>query len=148
MKKSLLFVALCAVATIMTGCLTTNTNDATAVAQFKVAPKVYQADIVTGKKAVSAEVTVYNVLGLISWGVTEFADDAFVSSAVVSPLPIKLLESPEDAAKKGATFKACAENKADAIIAAKYKLDIANFFVYKTVKAKVTGYPATIKGVK
>lgn len=144
MKKqfALAFGALVA-AVGMVGCMSTHTNDGTAVVKIAVT-KDYKADIVTQAKPVSAEVTVHNVLG-ITWGVSDFADDAFVStSSTILPLGI----SPFDAAKQGATFKACEAAKADAILAAKYKMDVADFIVYKKISCKVTGYPASIKGVK
>ena len=50
--------------------------------------------------------------------------------------------------KQGATYNACAANKADRLLAAKYKVDVKDFFVYKNVTAQVTGYPGVIKGVK
>lgn len=140
-----MFVAACAIAAFMTGCMATHTNDGTAVVKLNVESKEFKADVVAGKTAVSGEATVHNLFGLFTWGVSEFADDAFVSTSV---LPFQLAVSPLTVAKQGATYNACAANKADAILAAKYKLDIADFFVYKSIKAKVTGYPATIKGVK
>jgi len=145
MKKSFLLVgAAVAAAFVMTGCMSTHTNDATSVAKVCVT-KNFAADVVAGQKAVSGEATVHNVLGLFTWGVSEFADDAFVSTT--GPV-FQLAVSPVDAAKQGAAYRACAAAKADTILAAKYKLDIKDFFVYKSVKCKVTGYPGTIKGVK
>lgn len=145
MKKSLMLVAACAIAAFMTGCMATHTNDGTVTVKPVVKSKVFEADIVAGKQAVSGEATVHNLFGLITWGVSDFADDAFVTT---SALPFQFTVSPDTVAKQGATYNACAASKADAILAAKYKVDIKDFIVYKSIKAKVTGYPASIKGVK
>lgn len=147
MKKSLLLVVFAAVAFVMTGCMSTHTNDAAAAAKFKVDTPTFTADVVAGKNTVSGEANVHCILGIITWGVSDFADDAFVNSSIASLLPIKIA-CPNTIVKQGATYNACATAKADAILAAKYKLDIADYFVYKNIKCKVTGYPATIKGIK
>lgn len=143
MKKLMVFGAALA-AVLLSGCMSTHTNDGTAVVKINI-KKDYAANIVAQNKAVSGEATVHNVLGLITWGVSEFADDAFVTT---SGSILQIGVSPYDAAKQGATYKACAASKSDAILAAKYKMDIKDFFVYKKVQCKVTGYPAAIKGVK
>ena len=140
-----MLVAVCAIAAFMTGCMSTHTNDATAVAQVKLNCKKFDTDIVAGKTKVKGTATIHNVLGLISWGVSDFADDAFVST---SALPIQLCVSPETMVKQGATYNACAANNADFVLAAKYKMDVKDFFVYKQITCDVTGYPASIKGVK
>ena len=145
MKKSLLLAgAAVAAAFVMTGCMSTHTNDAANGAKVDVT-KTFTADVTVGQKAVSGEATVHNVLGLFTFGVSEFADDAFVSTT--GPV-LQLAVSPVDAAKQGAAYKACAAAKADTILAAKYKLEIKDFFVYKCVNCKVTGFPGTVKGVK
>ena len=145
MKKQLLLAGgAVAAAFVMTGCMATHTNDATATVQFNV-EKDFKADVMTSQQAVSGEATVHNLFGLISWGVSDFADDAFVTT---NASPLQLAASPLTIAKQGATYNACESAKADVILAAKYKIDVADFFVYKTVKCKVTGDPGTIKGVK
>ena len=40
------------------------------------------------------------------------------------------------------------ETNTNVLLAAKYKLDINDYFIYKAIKCKVTGYPGSIKGVK
>ena len=143
MKKSLLLVAVCAVAAFMTGCMATHTNDAASSAKVCVGKK-FDADIAAGKQAVSGTATVHNLFGFITWGVSNFADDAFVSGNN----GLQLAVSPLTVAKQGATYNACTANKADMLLAAKYKIDVKDFFIYKNVTAQVTGYPGVIKGVK
>ena len=128
--------------------MSTNTNDAAAAVSYKVKAPVFTANVVAGKAVVAGEATVHNLFGIISWGPTAFADDAFVSvDNGASLLPFKLA-MPADLAKQAASYNACAKAKADVILAAKYKLDIADYFVYKTIKCKVSGYPGTVKGIK
>lgn len=143
MKKALLLAAVCAVAAFVSGCIANHTNDAATSAKACVTKK-FEADIAAGKTAVSGKATVHNVLGIISWGVNDYADDAFVSGAP----SLQLFASPLTVAKQGATFNACNDAKADMLLAAKYKIKISDFFVYKKVECDVTGFPGVVKGVK
>lgn len=143
MKKALLLAAVCAVAAFVSGCIANHTNDAATSAKASVT-KNFEADIVAGKTAVSGKAMVHNVLGIITWGVSDYADDAFVSGAP----SLQLFASPLTVAKQGATFNACNDAKADMLLAAKYKIKISDFFVYKKVECDVTGFPGVVKGVK
>ena len=144
MKKQLLLACgAIAAALAMTGCMATHTNDAASGAKVCVGKK-FDADIVAGKQAVSGTATVHNLFGIITWGVSNFADDAFVSGNN----SLQFVASPLTVAKQGATYNACTANKADMLLAAKYNIKVSDFFVYKSVKCDVTGYPGVIKGVK
>ena len=143
MKKTLMFVAVCAIAAFMTGCMSTHTNDAAATAKACVGKK-FEADIVAGKTAVKGQATIHNVLGLITWGVDSYADEAFVSGAPA----IQLAPNPLTIAKQGATYNACTAAKADMLLAAKYNIKISDFFVYKKIECNVSGFPGVVKGVK
>ena len=145
MKKSLLILAAAATALIMTGCFATHTNDAAVPVNVDVQAPKFTADVEAGKTAVSGEATVHNVLNLFTWGVGNFADDAFVKT---SGLPFTLIVPADQVAKQGAAYNACDAANADVILAAKYKLEIKDYFVYKAIKCTVTGYPGVIKGVK
>ena len=102
-KQFLLAVGAVATALVMTGCMATHTNDAASGVEVKVT-KTYEADIAAGRNAVSGEATVHNLFGIITWGVSSFADDAFVSTTAA---PLQLSVSPATVAKQGATFNAC-----------------------------------------
>ena len=143
MKKSLMLVAVCAIATCLTGCFATHTSDAAATAKACVSKK-FEADIQAGKTAVAGKATVHNVLGLITWGVSNYADDAFVSGAPA----LQLVASPLTVVKQGATYNACKAAKADMLLAANYNIKISDFFVYKKIECDVTGFPGVVKGVK
>ena len=106
-KQCLLAVGAVATALVMTGCMATHTNDAASGVEVKVT-KTYEADIAAGRNAVSGEATVHNLFGIITWGVSSFADDAFVSTTAA---PLQLSVSPATVAKQGATFNACKSAK-------------------------------------
>ena len=144
MKKQLLLAGgAVAAALVMTGCMATHSNDAASSAKVCVGKK-FDADIVAGKQAVSGTATVHNLFGIITWGVSNFADDAFVSGNN----GLQLSVSPLTVAKQGATYNACAASKADMLLAAKYNIKVSDFVVYKSVKCDVTGFPGVVKGVK
>lgn len=128
---------------LMTGCMSTNTNDGATPVSFAVA-KAYTADVDVQKEATQAEATVNCLFGLITWGVSEYADDAFVTSNT----GLGLFKDPATVAKQGATYKACDATKADYLLGATYRIDTQDYFIFKTVKCTATGYPATVKGVK
>lgn len=141
MKKVLVLAG--AALALMTGCISVNNNDGAIPADITVR-KGYIADIDVQDKAASGEATVNCLFGFITWGVSEYADDAFVKTGPA----ISLLKNANDVAKQGATYNACEKTKADYLLGAKYRLDTEDYFVFKTVKCTATGYPGTIKGVK
>ncbi len=142
MKKMLAFASLALVA-LMTGCTAVNTNDG-AVPTEVVVRKVYTPSIDVKTTTVSGEATVNSLFGILNWGVTEYADDAFV---VRSNTGLSLFTSPNKVAQQGATYKACAANDADYLLGATYRIDTEDYIVYKKVKCVATGYPGTLKGV-
>ena len=145
MKKSLMLVAVCAIAVFMTGCFATHTNDAATSAKTCVSKK-FEADIDAGKTKVNGSATIHTVLGLITWGVNSYADDAFVADNAI--IPFQFTISPLTIAKQGATYNACKNAKADMLLAAKYNIKISDYLVYKKIECQVAGFPGVVKGVK
>lgn len=141
MKKMLVLAG--AALALMTGCISLNTNDGAIPADITVR-KAYTADIDVKDTPASGEATVNCLFGFITWGVSEYADDAFVQKGP----SISLLKSADAVAKQGATYNACEAAKADYLLGAKYRLDTESYIVFKKVKCTATGYPGTIKGVK
>lgn len=141
MKKMLILAS--ATLALTTGCISLNTNDGAVPVEVKV-QKAYTADIAVQDKTTSAEATVNCLFGLITWGVTEYADDAFVTSNA----SLSLVKDANTVAKQGATYKACKATNADYLLGATYRIDTEDYFVFKKVKCTATGYPATVKGVK
>jgi hypothetical protein len=142
MKKMLLLAS--AAMALMTGCMSTNTNDGAVAAPITMRNKEYIADVTVQKTAVSGEATANCLFGFITWGVSEYADEAFVKN---SGLGISL-GGADTVVKQGATYQACEAAKADYLLGAKYRIDTSDYFIFKKVKCTATGYPATIKGVK
>lgn len=140
MKKVLVLAG--AALALMTGCISVNNNDGAYPAEITVR-KNYIADIDVQETAVQGEATVNCLFGLITWGVSEYADEAFVETG----LGVTLIKGANDVAKQGATYKACEAAKADYLLGAKYRIDTEDYFVFKKVKCTATGYPGTIKGV-
>lgn len=144
MKKSLLIVGAAMMAAVaLTGCFSVNTNDAAVKAPVCL-KKQMTPDIKVGLNKVSGEASVNCLFGFITWGVSEYADDAFVCS---SSMPL-LIADGKTVAKQGATYKACGKSKADYILGAKYRVDTKDYFVFKQIKCKVTGFPGYLKGMK
>lgn len=143
MKKSLVFTGAAVAAFAMTGCFATHTNDAAVPVAAKVCAP-FAAHVEAGSAAVSGEATVHSFLGIFNWGVSSFADDAFVTTTTNMPF---VIASANEVAKQGATFNACASAKADMLLGAQYKIDIADYLIYKSVKCTVTGYPGHLNGV-
>lgn len=146
MKKSLLLAGAVFAAVFMTGCFSANTNDAAVSAKVRLEHKRFSVDIQPGKDKVFGEASLNSLFGFINWGVSEFADDAFVGTEI-SILPIKFA-SAETLVKQGATYKACERAGADYILGAKYRIDTKDYIVFKQIKCRVTGYPAYLKGIK
>lgn len=142
MKKAsmLTIAALCALSA-MTGCITVNKNDGgESGMRIPVSQDVIHEQITVDKTPVTAQDEVKCLFGLITWGssashVADVTDDLVPFGASVK-------------AKNGAYANACDKAKCDRLVATRYKITTNDYFVYKTVKAEVTGYPAKISGVK
>ena len=51
-------------------------------------------------------------------------------------------------AKNGAYANACDKAKCDRLVGTRYTITTNDYFVYKEVKAEISGYPATLAGVE
>lgn len=140
MKKMLFgLVAGAASLVVFSGCAT-YTNDVASATKIKTTAH-YEATYDYKPQKVSGEATVHSLFGIFTWGVSAVADDAFSSEYSFIP-------TAASKAKGGATYNACKANKADALLAAKYVVEDEDYFVYRKVKATVSGLPATLKEVK
>ncbi len=146
MKKSIIMFAAAICATLfVTGCMTKNTSQGAYMADIKI-EKTYQAVIDAQNKQVSGEATVNNLFGFITWGVSDFADEAFTKYQG-GPMLFFTLDA-KTAAKQGATYNACEAANADMLLGAKYVIDTQDYIVYKRITCKATGTPANLKGIK
>ena len=138
MKKVL---ALAAMALLAGGCITVNKNDGgeSSMALPIVKDAIHEV-VIVGKKPVTANDQIHCLFGLICWGssathVADVTDDLIPVGAIVK-------------AKNGAYANACDRGKCDQLVGTRYKITTEDYFVYKQVKAEVTGYPAKISGVE
>lgn len=136
MKKILMAIA---VAAVSCGCVSVSQNDGgTANLRPFVVKDVIHEKYEVGQEKITATDRVKCLFGLFSWGSSakHTADHAshgfFVSSR----------------AKNGAYANACDAGECDAIVAARYKVTVKNYFIYSCATAEVSGYPVKVTGVE
>ena len=94
------------------------------------------------QQPVTAKCTVIGICGLFTIGdpeVTHISDQAPCERVPFGAMP---------KAKNGAYSKACDAAKCDSIVGARYTVTTQDYFVYETVTAEITGYPAKMTGVE
>lgn len=131
------------IAAVACGCVSVNQNDGgNACRRPCIAKDIVHEKFTVSDKTVSAEDNLNCLFGLICWGstATHIADavcgqNTFVPNAL-------------DKAKNGAYANACDAAKCDQIVGAKYKITTKDYFVFKQLKAEITGYPASLTGVE
>jgi hypothetical protein len=148
MKKGLIIAtALCGII-ILAGCQSNYINQPTSLLQIKAEAKVEPIISVGGKIEGTAAVT--RTAFVFVHGPGKFAEgvnygnnnykDQSVSTSIFCDTVVM--------AKAAAAYRACAENKADFIICPRYVISVTDYFFYKKVVAKVTGYKGTLRDVK
>ena len=145
MKKSILISGCCALsALILSGCSAVNTSQGAYTADVSVS-KEFTPVVDLQKEVVSGEAQVNCLFGIFTWGVSSFADNAFVKSTGPS---FSITANPMDVAKQGATYNALDAANADMLLAAKYVIDTKDYVVFKQINCTATGFPGVIKDVK
>ena len=143
MKKSMLFAAFAFIAFAVTGCTAINTSQGADAPKVKIT-KEYTADIEHKNTVVAGQATVYNLFGIFTWGVSNFADYAFAGD---SSFP-SIITSPMTLAKQGATYNACEASGSDMLLGAKYKITTQDYIVFKIITCDASGFPGVLKGIK
>ena len=139
MKKTMLCAVIAAIAC---GCVSVNQNDGgSACRKPCIATDIVHEKFTVADQTVSAEDQLNCLFGLICWGSTATHIADAVSGQ--SPFPNAI-----DKAKNGAYANACDAAKCDQVVGAKYKVTTEDYYVFKKVKAEITGYPATLTGVE
>ena len=100
-------------------------------------------NITIAKEQVIGEATEKAVFGIFAWGVSKTAE-GFTYNAE----PVISLDVAANKAKAGAVYNACKKAKADILISPQYLIETKNYVIYKVVKCKVIGYPATLNSVE
>ena len=138
MKKLMMFSAL-AVASALVGCTTINKNDGgNSCLRPQVIKDGMQIKYDVGEAKVSGTDQINCLFGFICWGST--------ASHVCDQSEGSLFGN--DIVKNGAYANACDAGNCDQIVAARYKITTDDYFVFKKIKAEVSGFPATAKSVK
>lgn len=154
-KKGLIMkkIAMCLVAVavcgfILTGCKSTNTSDGGSMNIYPqtVGPVDAYRPLykVNEKQKVDGEAKINVLFGIFTWGdTTNFADNSSLfGNAWYAAFCSK------EMAGKAAFYNACIAANCDAIVAARYVINTTDYFVFKTMKVKVTGFPAVMTGVE
>ena len=154
MKKFIL-LALCATASLFfAGCTSINTSDAGSM-------NVYPATVgpvdsyrplykVNERERISGEAKINVLFGIFAWGDTS----AFADNASLTPSDsfwgafFAWVPNAKAIAARAAFYNACTTSKSDAVVAARYEIQTDDYFVFKKMNVKVTGFPATLTGVE
>ena len=139
MKKLMMAAAVAAVAC---GCVSVNQNDGgNACRKPCIAKDIVHEKFTVANKTVSAQDQVNCLFNFITWG----SSATHIADAVCAPA---FDFGGVAKAKNGAYANACDAAKCDQVVGAKYKVTTEDYFVFKKVKAEITGYPATLTGVE
>ena len=128
----------------LTGCGTTKISQPAAPYAVTV-KKELSADVKVGDK-ITGNANISVLFGIFSWGESKFAEGVSYGGApegggIFGP-------GPEAEVKAAAVYDAVSKNKTDVIVTPAYILDIKNYFVFKTIKADVTGYSGTVSSLE
>lgn len=154
MKKFVPLALFAVAALLFSGCTSINTSDAGSM-------NVYPATVgpvdnyrplykVNEKERVSGQAQVNVLFGIFAWGDTSaFADNAtLAASDSIWGMFFAWLPNAKEIAAKAAFYNACTSSKSDAVVAARYEIQTDDYFVFKKMNVKVTGFPATLTGVE
>lgn len=139
-KTAMMVLSVSILGVIATGCTSVNTNDVAKAVSIDRMKVPYEVVLDCKKEKVKNEASVSVLFGFITWGESNFADDTALGDFS--------LFSPAGQVKAAAVYKACKASKSDVLLATKYEIKTKDYFVFKTVKCKVAGYPAKVTGVK
>ena len=118
---------------VMTGCTSVNTSDA---GSMNVYPQtVGPVDV---------------LFGIFAWGDTStFADNASIFNQN-SPFAFLFswIPNAQNIAAKAAFYNACKKAQCDAVVASRYEIKTDDYWLFKKLDVKVSGFPATMTGVE
>lgn len=146
MKKVWMSVALAAAIASTTGCVSYNVSQPTAPLEGVVRSDL-KADVKVGE-AISGQSStniLFNFLNI--GGDNQFADGVAYSGGATGGLSA-LLPDPISSTKAAAAYKAVKSSGADLIVAPRYEVTVDDYFIFKTVKVKVTGNKGSITSIR
>ena len=149
--KKLIAPLLLSVVALASGCVSQNVNTASAPLHVNLVANDLKADVVVGEKiSGQAKVTYFMIFEF--GGTGKYADGVSydgASTRMAGDIFSSLLAGNTYAGvKASAAHDAISKSTADVIISPRYVLDVQDFFIFKTVEAKVTGYKGTIKSIR
>lgn len=144
MKKTIVLMAVVAAALFFTGCVSVNTSDgANQIPQVAANHPGYTAKFAHKNTRVNGFAQINVLFNFFAWGADGFADNSQLSFLSL----LSIVPSPDNFAKSAAVYNACQTNKADILVGTRYKLTTTDYWVFKTVKCEVAGFPATMTDV-
>ena len=142
MKKMIIAAVAAVLAVSFTGCKSVFTSDgATGIPQVGTAHPGYEATFSHKDVRVKGEAQVNVLFGLFAWGVDGFAENSDLST-------FSFIPSAENYAKSAAVYNTCQKNQVDTLLGTRYTMTVTNYFVFKTIKCEVAGFPAVMNGIK
>lgn len=140
MNKSMIGAAL---AVIACGCVSVRQNDGGSSCRDPlIARDIIHEKFDVFNNVVSAQDQVNCLFGFICWG----SSASHIADAVTAP-KLEFLDIASKA-KNGAYANACDAARCDQIVGARYRVTVEDYFVFKTIRAEVSGYPASLSGVE
>lgn len=138
------------IAAVSVGCVSVNQNDGgNACRKPGIVKDIVHEKFTVSQNTVSASDNINCLFGWICWGSssTHIADvvcDGNGEKPIIGIFDNQGIKQ----AKNGAYANACDSAKCDQIVGAKYKVTTKDYFVFKKIKAEITGYPASLAGVE
>ena len=138
MRKIFYCTMLALLAGVFAGCsYTVSSNGAATVPPIDLDSPGYQAHYQLKNERIDGYAQVHVLFGLFAWGPDGFAEHSELAKWPFGP-------SAEDFAQSAAVFNACQLHDADHLIGTSYWVVTADYFFYKTVECKVSGFPAVM----
>ncbi len=143
--KKLMIVSAAAVAIMATGCVSVHKNDGAkaCLAPCVVKDKVHMKYDVK-KRTVQGKDVAFCLFGWFLFG----SNASHIADHAPSATGAAFLPNVRNVAANGAYAVACDAAGADAIVGARYKIKVEDYFVFQKATAEITGYPAKLTGVE
>lgn len=158
MLKSIKYAALAGAIVVAAGCQSFNANKPSAPLEPRLVTNQLRADIKVGEK-ISGESSINVLFKFIAFGGdSKFADgiayDGMGSAGAAGgsglaglPIPLPLPTDPTEQVKSAAAYNALAASGGEILISPRYEISVEDYFVFKTIHVKVTGYKGTVSNI-
>ena len=154
MKKKFFTLSILAGAVALLGSACSHIEASTVGEQVNVCmPVLIKPDVETKNEKINGSATVHSILGIFTWGPNaqaigvNYGFESRVEGGVLGDL-LSFTAKSENVARNAAAYDATENAKADLILAPKYILTTDDYFFYKRINCKVSGYPGFIKSLK